>query len=198
VQIYSAEAPNIVLAQNPKAGAHVITGSTIRINVSRGLKPISVPNVVGDPYPNAVSALTGAGFAITRTDIDSQAPKGQVVAQEPLAGAKAPNGSKITLSVSKGPAISQVPDVTGQNQADATALLKGAGYRATVQQQPVTDPSQDGLVISQNPIGGTQARKGAVVTLAVGQLTAPTTTAETTTATTTTAATTTTTTPPTP
>ena len=67
-----------------------------------------------------------------------------------------------------------------------------------MQQQPVTDPSQDGLVISQNPIGGTQARKGVVVTLAVGQLTAPTTTTETTTATTTTAATTTTTTPANP
>jgi eukaryotic-like serine/threonine-protein kinase len=191
VPIYSPETLNTVIAQAPRAGANVVTGTTIRINVSRGLKPIVVPNVVGDPFPNAVSALKGAGFVATRNDIDSEAPKGQVVAQDPLAGAQAPNGSKITLSVSKGPRISQVPDVTGQNKADATALLKGAGYRARVQMQPVTDPSQDGLVLSQDPVGGSQVRKDAVVTLVVGKLTAQTTTTGTTTAATTTSATTT-------
>ena len=206
VPIYSAESPNTVLAQQPKAGANVLAGSKIRINFSRGPKPVSVPNVVGDPFPNAVSALRGAGFVITRNDIDSEAPKGQVVAQDPLAGAQVPNGSKVVLSVSKGPALSQVPDVTGQTEGDAKALLAGAGYKARVQRQPVTDPSQDGLVTSQNPVGGTPAKKGVGVRIVVGRLTAPpaattttsaatTTTPATTTPTTTTPATTTTATP---
>src|SRR5581483_2937745 len=81
VAVYSLLPANTVTAQRPKPGTSVVTGSTVQINYSRGPKPVAVPNVVGDPYPNAVSALSGAGFTITRSDIESQAPEGQVVAQ---------------------------------------------------------------------------------------------------------------------
>src|SRR5579884_1106936 len=198
VPVYSLLPANTVTAQRPKAGSQVVAGSLVQINYSRGPKPIAVPNVVGDPYPNAVSALSGSGFVVTRSDIESQAPKGQVVAQDPIAGSEARRGSKITLSVSKGPALVEVPDVTGQTAADAKTLLSGAGYRAAASSQPVNDPSEDGLVISQTPVGGTKTKKGEVVHIVVGKLTAPpvttTTPAETTTTETTTTQTTTTTT----
>src|SRR5581483_2239260 len=145
---------NTVIAQAPKAGKDVVVGSVVRINVSRGPKPVSVPNVVGDPVANAESALRGAGFSVTQSAIDSDAPKGQVVAQDPVAGTNATAGSKVTLSVSKGTPVSQVPDVTGQSAADAKSLLSGAGYKAHVQREAVLDPSQDGLVASQTPVGG--------------------------------------------
>jgi serine/threonine-protein kinase len=96
----------------------------------------------------------------------------------------------VTLSVSKGPQLTQVPDVTGQTAADAKTLLSGAGYKTAVQVQDVTDPSQDGLVLVQVPVGGGTAKKGATVTITVGKLTAQPTTS--TTPTTTTDATTTT------
>jgi beta-lactam-binding protein with PASTA domain len=173
VQIYSAEADNTVIAQAPRAGKNVVVGSVVRINVSRGPKPVSVPNVVGDPVANAESALKGAGFSVTQMSIDSDAPKGQVVAQDPVAGAQATAGSKVTLSVSKGTPVSQVPDVTGQSEADAKALLSGAGFKTHVQREAVLDPSQDGLVASQTPVGGSNAKKGITVTIVVGKYTAP-------------------------
>src|SRR5206468_2900921 len=76
----------------------------------------------------------------------------------------------VTLSVSKGPATTQVPDVTNQNQADATQLLEGAGLTVAVVQDFVTDPSQDGIVISQDPAPGADAKAGEVVTIHVGKL----------------------------
>jgi serine/threonine-protein kinase len=79
-------------------------------------------------------------------------------------------GSKIELSVSKGPATTQVPDVTNQNQADATQILEGAGLTVAVVQDFVTDPSQDGIVISQDPPAGADAQSGEVVTIHVGKL----------------------------
>jgi len=36
--------------------------------------------------------------------------------------------------------------------------------------QPVTDPNQDGIVLSQDPSGGTKAKPGTTVTIVVGHL----------------------------
>jgi beta-lactam-binding protein with PASTA domain len=62
-----------------------------------------VPDVVGQSYESAASRLQAAGFAVARTDVDSDQPMNIVVAQDPGGGASAARGSTITLSVSKGP-----------------------------------------------------------------------------------------------
>ena len=60
--------------------------------------------------------------------------------------------------------------MTNQNQADATQILEGAGLTVAVVQEFVTDPSQDGIVISQDPAAGADAQAGEVVTIHVGKL----------------------------
>jgi serine/threonine-protein kinase len=132
---------------------------------------VQIPDVTGQPFANAKSALQGQGFTVSRVDVQSdQYPKGVVVASNPPAGSSVAKGSKIELSVSKGPATTQVPDVTNQNQADATQILEGAGLTVAVVQDFVTDPSQDGIVISQDPPAGADAQAGEVVTIHVGKL----------------------------
>jgi serine/threonine-protein kinase len=168
-QVYSGEPFQTVTGQNPKAGTIVASGSSVRINVSRGERQASVPSVVGEPYANAAGALQGAGFVVSRVDEDSDEPKGIVIRQEPAAGSVVAQGSRVTVAVSKGPVTADVPDVTRTTLADAQALLREAGFRWTVLQQEVTDPSQDGLVLAQDPAGGALER-GSTVTLYVGQL----------------------------
>jgi beta-lactam-binding protein with PASTA domain len=170
-RVFSTAQQDTVTAQQPHAGDSVPKGSNVRINVSRGAKPVQVPDVTGQPFANAKSALQGQGFSVSRVDVQSdQYPQGVVVASDPPAGSSVAKGSKVTLSVSKGPASTQVPDVTNQNQADATQILEGAGLTVAVVQDFVTDPSQDGIVISQNPPAGADARTGEVVTIHVGKL----------------------------
>jgi serine/threonine-protein kinase len=170
-RVFSTAQTDTVTAQQPHAGDSVPKGSNVRINVSRGAKPVQVPDVTGQPFANAKSALQGQGFSVSRVDVQSdQYPQGVVVASDPPAGSSVAKGSKVTLSVSKGPASTQVPDVTNQNQADATQILEGAGLTVAVVQDFVTDPSQDGIVISQNPPAGADARTGEVVTIHVGKL----------------------------
>jgi serine/threonine-protein kinase len=170
-RVFSTAQTDTVTAQQPHSGDSVPKGSNVRINVSRGAKPVQVPDVTGQPFANAKSALQGQGFSVSRVDVQSdQYPQGVVVASDPPAGSSVAKGSKVTLSVSKGPASTQVPDVTNQNQADATQILEGAGLTVAVVQDFVTDPSQDGIVISQNPPAGADARTGEVVTIHVGKL----------------------------
>jgi serine/threonine-protein kinase len=169
-RIFSGSQPDTVTAQQPHAGDRVTKGDTVHINVSRGAKPIQVPDVTGQPFANAKSALEGQGFVVTRVDIQSDQAAGVVVASDPPAGSSVGKGSKVTLSVSKGPATTQIPDVSNQTQADATTLLEGAGLTVAVIFDPVTDPSQDGVVVSQDPPAGADAKSGEVVTIHVGQL----------------------------
>jgi len=168
--VYSPKQQGTVTAVQPHAGDVVVKGTQIRVNVSRGLKPVPVPDVTGMPYANAESALKGQGFQVSRTDVPSDQPKGQVVDENPQPNTQAPSGSTITLSVSSGPATSAVPDVTGMNQSDAESTLASAGFTPNVVYTPVTDPGSDGIVVGEAPKPNTKAKQGTTVTIQVGQL----------------------------
>ena len=81
-------------AQQPHAGDKVDKGSKVRINVSRGAKPVAVPDVTTQPFLNAKSALNGLGFTVSRVDIQSDLPQGTVVAEDPPAGSQVPRARR--------------------------------------------------------------------------------------------------------
>jgi eukaryotic-like serine/threonine-protein kinase len=168
--IYSPQPADTVTGQFPPPLALVLKGSNVRINVSRGAKPIPVPDVTNQPYLNAKSALEGQGFVVKRVDVQSDQAAGTVVNSDPQPGQPSSKGATITLSVSKGPATTQVPDVHNLNQTVAEQRITDAGLTPSVVYQPVTDPSQDGIVIGQNPDAGQDAKSGEIVIITVGQL----------------------------
>src|SRR5262249_51705931 len=155
-----------VISQSPKSGARVDQGSSVTLKVSNGPKPVIVPSVVGSTFESANSALLGAGFAVRRKDVDNNAPKDTVVAQSPDAGTYQPPGTTITLTVSRGPTTSTVPDVTSLSQADAVAKRTASGFKEKVVAQRVTAPGQDGIVQTRDPPG--QAPPAPFVTTPAG------------------------------
>jgi len=176
VEVNSDRDEGSVTAQSPSAGTVVVEGTQVRINVSRGPKPLSVPNVIGLPYDQAAAELQRVGFGVARVEIDSELAAGIVVDQDPNGGSASSKGSTVTLSVSRGPVTSAVPDVTTQDVAIAQTTLGAAGFRTRVVLEDTDDPSFDGIVISQDPVGGTQAKPSSLVTLFVGRFTSVTTT----------------------
>jgi eukaryotic-like serine/threonine-protein kinase len=176
VRVDSDKPEGEVVSQTPKAGASVDEGSSVTIRVSKGPQPIGVPNVIGQTFESANSTLLARGFAVFRKDVESDEPKGIVIDQSPAADTFQAPRTTITLSVSKGPTTSTVPNVTSLAQADAIEQLRASGFRPRVVTQPVTDPDQDGIVQSQDPAGGTQKAPGSTVTIAVGRFFGTTTT----------------------
>jgi len=168
IAINSLQPVDTVLATAPKAGTEVIVGTAVRVNVSKGPKPIAVPNVIGTPFESAESALQGAGFAVAREDVDAEDPEGVVVGQNPAAGTQQGKGSVITLQVSRGPQTSQVPDVTSLSEEDATAQLTQSGFEVQAVEEIVDTEDLDGRVLSQDPEGGTEADQGTTVVIVVG------------------------------
>ncbi len=173
VEVNSEQEPGLVTAQDPVAGTVLVTGSTVRVNVSKGLKQVAVPSVVGTQVDIASSQLQLAGFKVGRVDVDSEQPVGEVVAQSPPGNSTAAKGSSVTLSVSKGPTTIGVPDVTLQLIADARTTLRAAGFKISVISQETDDPTLDDVVLAQDPPGNSQADPGTTVTVTVGSYVEP-------------------------
>jgi eukaryotic-like serine/threonine-protein kinase len=96
-----------------------------------------------------------------------------VVGQTPAAGTQQAKGSIVTLQVSSGPQISQIPDVASLTEADATAQLQSSGFEVQVVEEIVDSEDLDGLVLSQDPEGGTEAEQGATVVIVLGRFEPP-------------------------
>jgi beta-lactam-binding protein with PASTA domain len=174
-QVYSAEDPGTVVAQAPRPGVKAAKGSKVRINVSKGVAPVTVPPVVGIPYAQASSVLQAKGFKVERVDQDSDEPADTVLRQDPRANSTAPKGSTITLTVSKGPQTIAVPEVTSIDVDTARSTLEQSGFKVKVVKQPANDPSLEGIVLDQDPPPNAQAKRGATVTIYVGDFSGQTT-----------------------
>jgi serine/threonine-protein kinase len=162
-----------VVSTNPPALTQLQLGSIVTLNISSGPQQVAVPDVGGKPQDEATSLLQAAGFKVTSTGQESNQPQGTVIAQTPAANANAPMGSTVVLTVAKPFTTVPVPNVVGKNQIDAVNTLSAAGFTPASVPQAVTDPAQNGLVLKQRPTAGHKAKKGAKVTIFVGQQQAP-------------------------
>ena len=68
-------------------------------------------------------------------------------------------------------ALTGAGEPVGQDVTIAQATLEAAGFRTRVVLEDTDEASFDGIVISQDPIGGTQGKPNSVVTLFVGRFT---------------------------
>jgi serine/threonine-protein kinase len=75
----------------------------------------------------------------------------------------------VTLSVSRGPQTTGVPEVTSLDRAAATQTLRSSGFRVSVVEETTEDPTLDNVVLSQDPEGGTELEPGSQVTITVGR-----------------------------
>jgi beta-lactam-binding protein with PASTA domain/tRNA A-37 threonylcarbamoyl transferase component Bud32 len=162
---------NVVISMDPPPGSQVQKGSTVTLVVSAGPAPVNVPNVAGDDSATAAGTLSNAGFRVrVVTQPNATVPSGQAIRTDPAANTPAQKGSTITLFVSSGPQNTTVPDVTSAKttQSQAESILGGAGFKVQVVTVPST-PSNNGIVLAQNPNANTQAPQGSTVTITVGQ-----------------------------
>ena len=131
---------------------------------------VAVPPVLSVPYAQAESTLKAKGFRVARTDVDSNEPVETVLRQDPGGNQMVPQGSTVTLTVSKGPTRKQVPPVTTLDKDTAVSTLKDSGFKVKIVPQDTNDPTQENIVLDQSPAAGSLADPNSVVTIFVGHL----------------------------
>lgn len=164
---YSSQKPKgTVLSTSPKAGEMVKPGSTVVLDVSKGPAPITLPSFVGHTIGDAQTILQRQKLTVNvqRVALDG-VPPDQVASQDPAAGTTVDAGSTVTLTVSTGPSLVQVPNVGGQSLSDAMTSLTAAGLTAKVTYS--IQSGSDGTVIQQDPAPSANAPKGSPVNVMI-------------------------------
>ena len=94
-----------VIRQAPSAGSRVEPGSAVSITVSKGEEKVTIPNVIGKPRAEAVSALREAGLkpSVSEQETETQSKVGKVTDQFPPPGSEVEPGSTVTVVVGKKP-----------------------------------------------------------------------------------------------
>jgi beta-lactam-binding protein with PASTA domain/tRNA A-37 threonylcarbamoyl transferase component Bud32 len=158
-----------VIRTDPGAGVAIERASKVTLVVSKGPQEKAVPDVVGENQEDAASRLSKEGLTVVVREKASSKPADTVVDQSPAAGQLVDEGSTVTIFVSNGK-LDEVPDVVGLSQAQAEADIRDAGFTPSVKVKQVTEPDQDGNVLSQTPPAGKEHRRGGTVVITVGQL----------------------------
>ncbi len=156
-----------VISTSPDAGTERRTGSAIALVVSKG-SPIEVSDVTGSSLADARAELEEAGLKVkvaARTVTSDDFEQGQVAVQSPEGGSEAEQGDTVTLTVSKGPEMIEVPDVVGDSVDDAKSALEGAGFKVE-EDRGILGLFGD-TVKKQSVDAGETAAKGSTITITI-------------------------------
>ena len=160
----------LALRTVPSAGTEVERGERIQLFISSGPELVAVPGVIGLSSDSAEAQISAAGLVPAVQELESEEPEGEVIGQDPGAGAELRLGSTVTITVSTGIEQVIVPDVVGIGAGDAEGQLSAEGLVPVRRETAVSDPAQDGQVIDQRPAAGVQVEPGRQVVIVVGAL----------------------------
>jgi eukaryotic-like serine/threonine-protein kinase len=153
----SFEQEGRVIGQVPQGGTSEEVGSKVTITVGTGPSSVQVPNLYGITPDQAAGILEEIDLELgEQTEAPSdEVVEGQIIEQQPAAGAAVDPGSEVSVTISSGPELRTVPNVVGQSAEQAQAELWNAYFASTVVTVPSDEP--EGTVVSTDPPAGTRA-----------------------------------------
>ncbi len=154
-----------VIRQSPPAGVGVAKNQVIELFISNGKPLRGLEDVRGYSVSDAQRTLQQDGFAVTLVRRFDNTIKDNVIDQSPNPQTKVPEGSRVTLIVSNGPAPVLVPNFVGMKTDAARALAVRLGVTIDTSQTIAGEPPD--TVSSQNVSKGAKVDRGATIRLVV-------------------------------
>jgi beta-lactam-binding protein with PASTA domain/serine/threonine protein kinase len=156
-------AAGVVLSSNPEDGTELKPDAAVDLVVSKGPKPLKVPDLTGKSAERAEQVLTERGFEVEvdRENHDT-VPDGEVISQSPSSGTLF-RGETVRLVVSEGPVMVEVPDVRGVGVDEARRILEEGGFEVRTENSDLYVGLE--FVVETDPEHGSLAPDGSVVTL---------------------------------
>ena len=160
-----------ILDQNIKKGEKIPDGK-MTVVVAKGVKKITMPDVVGKDYKVAKYELEALGFKVDiKNVVSDKVEKDLVVKQSLKHKEQFVTGTKVLLEVSEGDGKDRiiVPSVIGNTEANAKSKLQK--LKLVVNVSYVNDPSKsDGIVVSQSLKENKEVVEGTVIEITVNRL----------------------------
>lgn len=118
---------------NPSVGSQLQRNTTVTVTVSTGKEDTQVPRLVNMTPQEASAALAEVGLEL-EPEVDEEfsdsIEQGRITRHEPAAGANLPKGSRVRVTISRGPEIVdvRVPSLTGMKWSQARETLESLGF----------------------------------------------------------------------
>ncbi|NNN18832.1 MAG: PASTA domain-containing protein [Acidimicrobiaceae bacterium] len=158
-----------VSGEAPKSGTLLSRGKPVSLVVSKGPAPVAIPPVVGLSATAAENMVKSLGLIpVIEQSYSETAPLDQVISVTPAAGVMEQVQSKVTLTVSKGPAPRQVPNLVGQTEQNAVSQLQALALVPS-ESQGYSTTVPKGTVISQAQSPGSMVQRGSTVSFIVSK-----------------------------
>jgi eukaryotic-like serine/threonine-protein kinase len=156
-----------VIAQSPLPGQEVAPGSVVRVNVSAGPEQVRVPDVTMFSVDDAQAMLRRAGFEVNVVERPAMDRLGRIVELQPASGVVAPVGSVVTIVVSSGPPMVEVPALVGLREDEAADRLHAAGLHVGETRYDIFVFAPIGQVVAQHPAPGDSVQAGTGVRMTI-------------------------------
>ncbi len=149
-----------------EAGAASFKGTPVQLLVSVGPIP-AVRGLTVEAAQAALAARDLTGIVGGESEFDNDVPLGDVLRVERTSDAPVRPGSTLTIIVSRGPDLVEVPNVVGKSINDAVDLLEAAGFSVTLDTNvpPGLRDSPLAAVQATNPAGGERVLRNSDVTV---------------------------------
>ena len=153
-----------VMTSDPVVGTSLKPDAAVNLLVSKGRKPLNVKDWTGKSADRAEQAMEKRGLVVDRDseEYSDSVPAGSVINQSPTSGTLF-RGETVTLVVSQGPELVEVPRVVAMGVEAATERLKALGFDVAVENSD--NYIGVGFVFSSDPDAGDRIPKGSTVTL---------------------------------
>ena len=127
-EYHQTQPEGVVYSSEPLPNELVKEGATVTLYVSRGERPVKVPDVVGMGLTAARQAIRDAKLTpgTLTEEFNENVDKGQVISQAPSGTVNVDAGSTVDLIVSKGP--EPVPEEPAAPTVDVTPLGTDGGF----------------------------------------------------------------------
>lgn len=154
-KVFSEQQAGVVVSQEPESGSNLKEGSTVALTVSKGSRPVRIPDVVGTTSSQATTTLRDAGLQVNVVGVPSDEPSGTVVAQNPVAGNSVRSGSTVRLNVAQAagetttqPSGTTAPPPATTEPPATTAPAETTAPATTASPEPATVPDVAGAELA--------------------------------------------------
>jgi len=131
---------------------------------------VVVPDLTLVPAETAFQTLQDLDLKVTsRLENSDTVPRGVVIRTDPPAGSAVERGSFVSVFESAGAEQFTVPQVEGETEEVARALIEAQGFQVGRTEYTLTEDIPEQTVISQSPSGGTPAAAGSLVDLVISK-----------------------------
>jgi serine/threonine-protein kinase len=160
-----------VQSSDPSPGTSVPPGTAVNLVVYGEPENITVPDVLNQTRDEARDTLRDLGLEVeVAEESSSSVDEGLVIRTDPRGGSSVEPGSTVTIVVSTGEDLVEVPSAIGLDEGQARDLLEqeAYGFEVTPRTEETCDEPAD-LVYGQEPQPGQEVPRGTTVTILIAQ-----------------------------